>query len=54
MRIGRSSTSPQPRADDGLGQLAADVAAALALDLEADVAVGDVDCGVTRVTPGTA
>ena len=42
MRIGRSSSRPQPLADDRARQLAADVAAALALDLEAADAVASV------------
>ena len=39
MRIGRSSSSPHPLVTTALGEIAADVASALALDLVADDAV---------------
>ena len=53
MRIGRSSSSPQPPVDDRARELAADVGAALALDLEAD-APSRRSASPTRVTPGIA
>ena len=53
MRIGRSSSSPQPRVTTARAMLAADVGAALALHLESvDRPAGPTT--TTRVTPGIA
>ena len=53
MRIGRSSSSPQPRVTIVARQLAADVASVLALDLERAATRGRMSAAATRVTPGT-
>ena len=42
MRIGRSSSSPQPLGDDRAREIAADVVALLAFDLVADDAVAPI------------